>query len=142
MKPGSEKLDICNQKIRDLQNDLVMTRKNAAQDIYHCNNSADPTMGTQLNYYANRITIDFHGLHLGEAIEKLRDMVIPILPVQKEVWVITGRGKHSKQQRSTLKLGLMHYIEHMEKPKKGWIQHMKHLSNPGIMIVKWIDEDE
>mmetsp|Transcript_16028 Transcript_16028/g.24255 ORF Transcript_16028/g.24255 Transcript_16028/m.24255 type:complete len:105 (+) Transcript_16028:309-623(+) len=84
-----------------------------------------------------KLVVDFHGLRVKEAISQFDEMIMPVLPVQKEIHVVTGRGKHSKTGKSTIKMGL---IEHAKQKchRQGSIKCRQHPSNPGMIIFYWV----
>ena len=99
---------ICKQQIDELQAELDLTRKNAAQDIYNRNNS-DGHKGIVNTF--GKLEVDFHGFYVKEAIDRFEDMIAPILPVQKEICIVTGRGRHSNNGKSVLRAGLLQHIQ-------------------------------
>ena len=49
------------------------------------------------------IQLDFHGLKVREAKQKVNELVVPVLPVVRSMVLITGRGRHSASGGSALK---------------------------------------
>lgn len=108
-----EERKVCLEQIREFKSRMVQSRKLAAEDIYNRNNSA----GRMGNDVDGVLTVDFHGLFLSEAIEKYKGVIVPVLPCQRRVSIITGRGKHSRRAskpgmkvKSSLRDGLLSYI--------------------------------
>ena len=103
MQFGSTKYRKTTEQISTLTSKLRESQLNAAFDIYERINSVDLSS-------SDIISIDFHGLHVEEAKVILRDYVLPVLPVLKKVFLITGRGKHSKSGQSILKESVRKYL--------------------------------
>uniref|UniRef100_A0A7S0C1X0 Smr domain-containing protein n=2 Tax=Proboscia inermis TaxID=420281 RepID=A0A7S0C1X0_9STRA len=82
--------------------------------------------------------VDFHGLYLKEAILKFNEVVLPILPVQEKIIVITGRGLHNKNGRSVLRDGLLAHINTKSTSKIGCIQCKIDPRNQGALNVTWV----
>eukprot|EP00547_Thalassionema_nitzschioides_P005699 CAMPEP_0194217802 /NCGR_PEP_ID=MMETSP0156-20130528/22281_1 /TAXON_ID=33649 /ORGANISM="Thalassionema nitzschioides, Strain L26-B" /LENGTH=294 /DNA_ID=CAMNT_0038946939 /DNA_START=112 /DNA_END=993 /DNA_ORIENTATION=- len=133
IKQCSDEWEICEEEIRKTERDLALTEESAARDIYNRNNIAGG-MGKVHDMNNGKLVVDFHGLRVKEAIDKFEEMIIPVLPVQKEVYVVTGRGKHSKTGKSVLKLGLIDHIREKYKNGQGSIKWENHPSNPGMII--------
>lgn len=91
-----EWLSIDNKR-REIKKNLILARKNAASDIFERMNSQG-TMGTIIDELKNDglIYIDLHGLFINEAKERVKEFILPILPVLIKISIITGRGKHSQ----------------------------------------------
>jgi len=122
-----------------MKSQLKTTRKNAAEDIFNRNNSAG-NMGKVDAH--GRLCIDFHGLYVRDAIEKYKDMVLPILPVQMECAIITGRGKHALNGRSVLRDGLIEHIHHSVEARSGKIKSEIDKRNKGIIVLRWIGKNK
>jgi hypothetical protein len=85
----------------------------------------------------NRIlSVEFHGMYVKEAIMKLIEIVMPILPVQREVVIIMGKGNHSENCNSKLRDSLVAYIEQTDDFKRKHIRYEINPSNTGELIVK------
>jgi hypothetical protein len=126
--------NVCNQQIDRVKEELKTAGRNAAQDIYNRNNSAGG-MGN-MDARNGRLSVDFHGLYVKEAITKFIEIVMPILPVQREVVIITGKGNHSKNGKSKLRDGLVAHIKHSDEFKRKQIRYAINPSNTGELIVK------
>ena len=92
---------------RELRARIEAARGRAADEIYWRNNSAGD-MG--MEDCEGRAQVDFHGLYLREAIQRYEDTVLPVLPVQRQCAIITGRGAHSGKKGGVLREGLMEHI--------------------------------
>ena len=75
------------EQCKELQRLLLDAQRKAASDIFMQLNMGELGMGAH--------TIDFHGLHADEARLKFDELVTPVLPVLREIVIITGRGVHS-----------------------------------------------
>ncbi len=78
--------------------------------------------------------IDLHGLHVHEAESILQDYVLPVLPVLKRVYLITGRGKHSKDGKSVLKESVMTFLR---EDVKLALRCEEQIGNDGVLFVAW-----
>ena len=87
-----------------------------------------------------RLTVDYHGLYVKDAIDAYEAMVVPVLPVQTRVAIITGKGLHSKGGRSTLRDGLMEHIRRSALYQEKMIECRVCPKNEGILLVDWIGE--
>ena len=132
----SEEYRVCRQQIDEVEAQLHQARKNAAEDIYNRNNSAERMGRVGAD---GRLTVDYHGLYLKDAIDAYETMVVPVLPVQTRVAVITGKGRHSKGGRSTLRDGLMEHIRRSAQYQEKKIECRVCPRNEGILLVDWID---
>mmetsp|Transcript_16027 Transcript_16027/g.24254 ORF Transcript_16027/g.24254 Transcript_16027/m.24254 type:complete len:306 (+) Transcript_16027:57-974(+) len=136
IESGSDEWTVCEVEIEKTRRDLAQSEENAAKDIYNRNNIAGG-MGKVGGVSDGKLVVDFHGLRVKEAISQFDEMIMPVLPVQKEIHVVTGRGKHSKTGKSTIKMGL---IEHAKQKchRQGSIKCRQHPSNPGMIIFYWV----
>jgi hypothetical protein len=125
---------ICRAEIIRVKKQLKTAQQNAAQDIFNRNNSA----GGMGNMDANNgnLSIDFHGLYVKEAIVKFGEIVLPILPVQREVVIITGKGNHSRNRKSKLQDGLIAHIRQTDEFKREKMEYNVNPSNSGQLIVR------
>ena len=89
----SEEYRVCRQQIEETEAQLHAARRNAAEDIYNRNNSAERMGRVGAD---GRLTVDYHGLYKRDAIAAYEEMVLPILPAQTRVAIITGKGRHGK----------------------------------------------
>ena len=133
----SEEYRVCRQQIDEVEAQLHQARKNAAEDIYNRNNSAERMGRVGAD---GRLTVDYHGLYVKDAIDAYETMVVPVLPVQTRVAVITGKGLHSKGGRSTLRDGLMEHIRRPAQYQEKTIECRICPKNDGILLVDWIGE--
>ena len=112
-------------ELDELHKKLNNARRNAACDIFERINSSSGKMGAIIEYIeggalslsgvgsetrSSLVHVDFHGLHVGEAKERVDEFVMPILPALKKMIVITGRGVHSEAGGSVLKQALVKYF--------------------------------
>jgi hypothetical protein len=127
---------VCRNEIDQVKEQLKTAQRNAAQDIFNRNNSA----GGMGNMDANNghLSIDFHGLYVKEAIVKFEEIVMPILPVQREVVIITGKGNHSRNGKSKLRDGLVAHIRRTDEFKRKEMECEVNPSNRGQLIVRSI----
>jgi len=111
-------------ELDDLQRKLISARRNAASDIFERTNSRG-NMGALIEYIqegvgemglesspnkTSVVHVDFHGLHVSEAKERIDEFVLPILPALKKIIVITGHGVHAETGSSVLKEELRKYF--------------------------------
>jgi hypothetical protein len=75
-----------------------------------------------------------------DAVDAFETMVLPVLPVQTRVAIITGKGRHSKGGRSALRDGLMEHIRRSAQCQERKIDCRVDPKNEGILLVDWIDE--
>jgi hypothetical protein len=130
--------NVCQGEINRIRDEISIARKNAREDIFHANNSAGG-MGIQIdqgNDYdydgsttTSRINIDLHGQYVEDAKILFDEKVMPVLPVQKRIGVVTGRGKHSKTAKgqSKLRTGLVDHIRRMEDYRSGRMRYVSSL---------------
>ncbi|KAL7576936.1 hypothetical protein ACA910_006693 [Epithemia clementina (nom. ined.)] len=89
----SEEYKELNKRLTDLVTSLIpAAQQNARDEVFNRMNVA----GSMARENASGdLVVDFHGLHVKEALERFDDTVFPILPAVGCVHVIVGRGKHS-----------------------------------------------
>jgi len=92
----------------DVRERLQHAKENASAEIYSQMNKAG-SMGKVINS-EGEIQLDFHGLGVKEAKDKIDQMVLPVLPVVNSLIIITGRGLHSSNKTSVLKIALRKYL--------------------------------
>jgi DNA-nicking Smr family endonuclease len=56
-------------------------------------------------------SVDFHGQHVDEAIERVNERVLPIFDVVRQIEIVCGKGNNSRDGVSVLKLALRKYFE-------------------------------
>lgn len=132
----SEEYRVCRQQIEETEAQLHAARRNAAEDIYNRNNSAERMGRVGAD---GRLTVDYHGLYKRDAIAAYEEMVLPILPAQTRVAIITGKGRHSKGGKSALRDGLMEHIRQSAQYRERKIQCRVDPKNGGILLVDWLD---
>jgi len=132
----SEEYRVCRQQIEETEAQLHAARRNAAEDIYNRNNSAERMGRVGAD---GRLTVDYHGLYKRDAIAAYEEMVLPILPAQTRVAIITGKGRHSKDGKSALRDGLMEHIRQSAQYRERKIQCRVDPKNGGILLVDWLD---
>ena len=103
MQVGSNKFRKTTKDLDELKVTLRESQLNAAIDIYERVNSVNTSS-------SDIMAIDLHGLHVNEAKTILQNHVLPVLPVLKKVYLITGRGKHSKDGKSVLRESVKKYL--------------------------------
>lgn len=133
----SEEYRVCRLQIDEVEAQLHQARKNAAEDIYNRNNSAERMGRVGAD---GRLTVDYHGLYVRDAIDAYETMVVPVLPVQTRVAIITGKGLHSKGGRSALRDGLMEHIRRSAQYQEKKIECRVCPKNEGRLLVDWIGE--
>jgi len=85
----SENYQSMKKRLDELQNILIpAATKNAVNFIWQKMNSAG-SMGIQ-DVNSGEIEIDFHALHVNEAIEVFNEQVIPILPAVVSILLVVG----------------------------------------------------
>ncbi|KAI8851884.1 hypothetical protein BC829DRAFT_386226 [Chytridium lagenaria] len=92
------------QKVR---RQLYDAEQNASNEIFARMNEAG-LMGAVDD--GRDLHIDLHGLQINEAKDKVREYLVPILPVLRKAYVITGRGAHSKSGKSVLKAAMLEFL--------------------------------
>jgi len=121
--------NVCQGEINRIRDEINIARKNAREDIFHANNSAGG-MGIQIEQGdindGSRINIDLHGQYVEDAKILFDEKVMPVLPVQKRVGVVTGRGKHSRTAKgqSKLRTGLVDHIRRLEEYRNGRMRYV------------------
>ena len=127
LQVGSGKFRKVSKQIDGLKATLRESRLNAAFDIYERVNSVSSSD-------SDIMSIDLHGLHVQEAKSILQDYVLPVLPVLKRVFLITGRGMHSKDGRGALKEAISKFLlNDVELPLRCEDQ----IGNEGALFVAW-----
>ncbi|KAJ3097596.1 hypothetical protein HDU97_004724 [Phlyctochytrium planicorne] len=127
-RASSEKYRLAAARIGPLTSELNAARMNAARDIFERTN-ASGGMGS-LSNNRREISVDLHGLHVGEAKEMLQQFVLPVVPVMKSVVLITGRGKHSVGGDAVLKKAMKEYLQELGLSGK------EVLGNPGALRIE------
>ena len=130
----SEEYRVCRQQIEETEAQLHAARRNAAEDIYNRNNSAERMGRVGAD---GRLTVDYHGLYKRDAIAAYEEMVLPILPAQTRVAIITGKGR--QDGKSALRDGLMEHIRQSAQYRERKIQCRVDPKNGGILLVDWLD---
>ncbi|CAF0961640.1 unnamed protein product [Brachionus calyciflorus] len=97
------------KNLEEIKEMLNMARMNAANDIYERMNSTSK-MGSVINDGAI-VQVDLHGLYVNEAIEKVKEFVMPMLSVLEKILLITGHGLHNQSGQAVLKDGLKEYFK-------------------------------
>ena len=131
----SEEYRVCRRQIEETEAQLHAARRNAAEDIYNRNNSAERMGRVGAD---GRLTVDYHGLYKRDAIAAYEEMVLPILPAQTRVAIITGKGRHSKDGKGALRDGLMEHIRQSAQYRERKIQCRVDPKNGGVLLVDWI----
>eukprot|EP00797_Seminavis_robusta_P005599 Sro136_g064270.2 (368) ;mRNA; r:101763-102866 len=128
------KLKELNATITQVRNQLAFSRVEAREQIYTRMNEVG-NMGAEssLEGGSSLIPVDYHGMHVGEMLSKFQELVKPILPVVKEVMIITGRGLHSANNEGKLKKALIRHIDNKEDD----IRWERVEENPGALKVLW-----
>jgi hypothetical protein len=62
------------------------------------------------------VQLDLHGLYIAEALQKVEEIVLPVLPVVGRFMHIAGRGLHSsrldsREVHSVLKAAVVEYLQ-------------------------------
>ena len=104
--------------------------KNAAFDIYERMNSIG-LMGIKSS---GVLKIDFHGLHVKEAIEKINEIILPVISELKVILIVTGHGKHSNSGDSLLQNGIIKFFQ--QTPEIG-CNILK--ENSGVLEIKYFE---
>ena len=125
MQVGSSKYRKMTEHITELRSKMRASQLNAAHDIFERLNSVDLSS-------SDIMSIDLHGLHVHEAKTILRDYVLPVLPVVKKIYLITGRGKHSKDGKSVLKESVKKFLTEEVELK---LRCEDQIGNEGILFV-------
>mmetsp|Transcript_320 Transcript_320/g.723 ORF Transcript_320/g.723 Transcript_320/m.723 type:complete len:1098 (-) Transcript_320:219-3512(-) len=120
------------KRLGHLQNKLIpFATKNAVEYIWEQMNSAGK-MGVE--DACGEIEIDFHALHVHEAIERFKEQVLPILPAVSSVLLVVGRGSHSDGGMAKLKPALKRHIDNGNSK----MRYSNVEGNAGMMRVRWI----
>jgi hypothetical protein len=129
----SEEWISCHNNVGRIRKKLSAARRNASIDIFNLVNSAGG-MGKE-SESGGLLYLDFHGLHVEEAINKFDSDIKPILPVVHKVAIITGRGIHSSGGVSVLKTALMEHVDKDENRRKMKWESVQ--GNDGAIVVIW-----
>lgn len=132
--PRTEEYRICLDQITRVKQDLQKAGEDAANSVYYSNNSAG-NMGLD---DGQTLSIDFHGLYIKEAIQRYQEMVLPILPVQKSINLIVGKGWHSKGKRGVLATGLVEHICRSVEFTGKKVDYCINPHNHGVVHLQWI----
>jgi DNA-nicking Smr family endonuclease len=96
----------------ELSKQLMAARENARNDIYERVNSCG-SMG--ISFCDQITTVDLHGLDIEGAKQIVRDTILPVVSVLKEIMVITGRGVHNQSGESgVLKQAIKSYLGELQ----------------------------
>jgi DNA-nicking Smr family endonuclease len=98
------------RQVQEALQTLERSKELASADVFERMNSLGQ-MGTEVD---GKLKIDFHGLHVEEAKEKIEEFVLPILKSGTIVHIITGRGNHSASGTSVLSSALLEYFERLD----------------------------
>jgi DNA-nicking Smr family endonuclease len=114
----SSKFKEASNKLKDIEHILHSAKDNAEKEI--CSRlNASGSMGMENDN--GEILLDFHGLHVKEAKDKIMEtMLLPIISVVKSIVIITGHGIHFANNRSTLKPALQKYLTQKHKAIVEW----------------------
>lgn len=121
-----------NKKIKELKNNLYHAKINASNYIYNeMNNFVNLD---NINYpveLENKISVDLHSLYIEEAKNMVLEFIIPTLPIYKNIYLITGYGKHSSTGVSELREELRKYISNLDFKKL----KCEYTKNPGVLLL-------
>ena len=127
---------LIEHQLSELEKTLSDVKRDAADHIYNLMNSIGH-MGFQnaassLGIHGEA-SIDMHALHVDEAIFKIKERIIPVLPNIKNLLLITGRGKHSTKNNTNppLRTGIQRYLK--DQPNISW----ERTENDGVIRVMW-----
>jgi hypothetical protein len=129
----SEEWISCHNNVGRVRRKLSAARRNASTDIFNLVNSAGG-LGKE-SESGGLLYLDFHGLHVEEAINKFDSDIKPILPVVHKVAIITGRGIHSTDGVSVLKTALTEHVDKDENRRKMKWEAVN--GNDGAIVVIW-----
>jgi hypothetical protein len=96
---------------------LDKARMNASSDIFERMNSSG-NLGMLIDAdqesdssAMGHFKVDFHGLHPSEAINKINEIILPVLYVMEYIEIVTGKGKHSINGSSILFKSVTDYLK-------------------------------
>ncbi|KAJ3040546.1 hypothetical protein HDV00_010726 [Rhizophlyctis rosea] len=124
------------ERLRVLERDLASVRADAARDIYMQMNAVEG-MGERFagaggKAGGERVYVDLHGLHIAEAVAVLEEFLVPVLPVLKgRVFVVVGRGRHSKGGVGVLKDGVRRFLEGVQ-----GVRVREGVGNEGVLVLE------
>jgi DNA-nicking Smr family endonuclease len=112
---GSVQGRTLRQRLNLLHEQVWVAADRAADEIFRQTNSTS-SMATETQ--GQRVQLDLHGLYVAEALQKVEEMVLPVLPVVGFM-LITGRGLHSSRSsraegdevHSVLKQAVVEYLQ-------------------------------
>ncbi|CAB9529649.1 expressed unknown protein [Seminavis robusta] len=104
------------QEVEDLKKRLIEATKNAREDAYNQINSR----GNMGIIDDRNLKIDFHTLHRDDSVQKLKELVVPMLPALGEINIITGWGKHSSTGVGVLQQALKDHIDKKHSDSMRW----------------------
>ena len=121
------------EAIAQLAEKLKAAKENAAADIFARMNLQGLRMGVRTGEYdREEIWQDFHGLHVADAEAKLAQLLEDILPVVGTIVIIMGRGVHSHDGSSKLRMT----VEELVKRRFSAVEIQPVARNPGALRMR------
>ena len=102
MGSESSESQVKRQELDLVKNEISIAMQNASRDIFERVNSKVAQKTVRIKG-KDVCCVDLHGLHVNEAREIVREYILPILGVVRQIMVITGRGIHSETGKSVLR---------------------------------------
>jgi hypothetical protein len=128
---GDESRTTILHRMKEVKEQLIPAeRLKATNYIWEKINSAGP-MGMENE--SGDIEIDFHALHIDEAMKKFNDQILPLLRAKCKVLLVVGRGNHSKGGVAKLKPALLQFIDH----RYPHLTYQIVNGNAGMIRVQW-----
>lgn len=100
-----------------LEKEMIELRKreneaklNASNDLFERVNTSRSSKSVVKKSGHQMYSVDFHGLHVGEAKAKVNELIMPILDVVRQIEIVCGRGIHSQSGVSVLKVELKKFF--------------------------------
>ena len=105
---------LLEQKLLELKRKEQEAKVNASNDLFERINTIrmnrEMFVGKKTNGF-EMYSVDFHGQHVDEAIERVNERVLPIFDVVRQIEIVCGKGNNSRDGVSVLKLALRKYFE-------------------------------
>jgi len=84
---------------------------NASNDLFEQMNANRMLVKTKNDLEI--FSVDFHGLHVYEALAKVNELILPILDVVRQIEIVCGKGINSRSGVGVLKVALQDYFRKM-----------------------------
>jgi len=109
-------LKILEQKLMDLRRKEQEAKSNASKDLFERINTIRMNREIAACKKKNGFeiySVDFHGQHVDEAMDRINELVLPIFDVVRQIEIVCGKGNNNQDGVGILKAALKEYFNEM-----------------------------